>query len=213
MNKIVIFDWGGVIENHNDPEYGWYALTRNIIRRLANDNSREIQAWGSYLNDDNKMVNICSVGNSIEFNKWIDYIANENGFDNDKEKFFNVYHEEYSKIYYYKDVVDYMHSLKGRCLVGILSNLVMVDKERLNKQVDFNYIDKLFLSFELGLVKPNDDIYAKVEELSGIDPSNILFIDDREDNVMGAKNRGWNVLRATGEDLELIKKTIEDFIR
>ena len=47
MNKIVIFDWGGVIENHNDPNYGWHALTRNIIRRLSNDNSKEIKIWNT----------------------------------------------------------------------------------------------------------------------------------------------------------------------
>ena len=40
--------------------------------------------------------------------------------------FYKVYFEEYNRITYYKDVVDYIHSLKGRCLIGILSNLLML---------------------------------------------------------------------------------------
>ena len=97
-------------------------------------------------------------------------------------------------------------------MVGILSNLLMVDKERLDEQVDFKYIDKLFLSFELGMVKPNLEIYKKVEELSGINASDILFIDDRIENIRAAALCGWHVLQATGEDLELIKNTVNDFI-
>jgi len=211
MTKLVIFDWGGVIENHTDPDYGWNALTKNIIKRLSDNRSTELKVWSTF-EKDGETVPICSVNNKEDFYKWIDYVALKNGFDNDKAKFFKVYHEEYKKIYYYKGVVNYIHSLRGKCLVGILSNLLMVDKERLDEQVDFKYIDKLFLSFELGMVKPNLEIYKKVEELSGINASDILFIDDRIENIRAAALCGWHVLQATGEDLELIKNTVNDFI-
>ena len=211
MDKIVIFDWGGVIENHKDPEYGWHALTANIIKRLSNGRNDTIKTW-SRLVLDNQEIPVCAINDTDLLNKWIDYIALKNGFDNNKDEFLKVYKEEYSKILYYKDVVDYLHSLRGRVKVGILSNLVMLDKERLDSQVDFNYIDCLFLSFELGMVKPNESIYKKVEELLNMSADKILFIDDRSENVEAAKKCGWNVLQAIGEDLDLIKETVERFL-
>jgi len=211
MDKIIIFDWGGVIENHNDPERGWHALTANIVKRLSNGENSTVRNWSKFI-DDGKEIPICTVSDRKLLDKWIDFIAISNGFDNDKEKFLKVYYEEYSKILYYKNVVDLIHNLHGKVKIGILSNLIMLDKNRLNSQVDFNFVDELFLSFELGMVKPNNEIYEKVEELLGCDGEKILFIDDREENVLAAKNRGWNVLQATGEDYLLIKETINKFI-
>jgi len=211
MNKIVIFDWGGVIENHNDPDRGWHALTSNIIKRLSNGKNDFVKVWSRFIYND-KEIPICAVKDKDLLNKWIDYVALKNGFDNNKEDFFRVYEEEYSKIMYYKDMVELIHSLHGQVMVGILSNLIMLDKDRLNKQVDFNYIDKLFLSFELEMVKPNDNIYTKVEELLGFGGDKILFIDDRADNIEAARKKGWQVLQATGEDYLLIKNEIMKFL-
>ena len=209
--KAVIFDWGGVIENTSDSENGWYKLTSNIISRLTNGKINELRSWATFSLDDKK-VNICSINDMGSLSKWVEYLEEEYGFKTTIDEFISIYKEEYDKSLYYKDVVDYIHSLKGKCRVGILSNLVMLDKDRLNKQVDFSYIDDLFLSFEVGLIKPNEGIYERVEESLKIPSKDILFIDDRKDNVDAALNRGWNALQATGEDLEKIKEVVNNFI-
>lgn len=209
--KAVIFDWGGVIENTSDSENGWYKLTSNIISRLTNGKINELRSWATFSLDDKK-VNICSINDMGSLSKWVEYLEEEYGFKTTIDEFISIYKEEYDKNLYYKDVVDYIHSLKGKCRVGILSNLVMLDKDRLNKQVDFSYIDDLFLSFEVGLIKPNEGIYERVEESLKIPSKDILFIDDRKDNVDAALNRGWNALQATGEDLEKIKEVVNNFI-
>lgn len=209
--KTVIFDWGGVIENTSDSENGWYKLTSNIISRLTNGIINELRSWATFILDDKK-VNICSINDMESLSKWVEYLEEEYGFKTTIDEFISIYKEEYDKNLYYKDVVDYIHSLKGKCRVGILSNLVMLDKDRLNKQVDFSYIDDLFLSFEIGMIKPNEGIYERVEESLKIPSKDILFIDDRKDNVDAALNRGWNALQATGEDLEKIKEVVNNFI-
>ena len=209
--KAVIFDWGGVIENTSDSENGWYKLTSNIISRLTNGKINELRSWATFSLDDKK-VNICSINDMGSLSKWVEYLEEEYGFKTTIDEFISIYKEEYDKSLYYKDVVDYIHSLKGKCRVGILSNLVMLDKDRLNKQVDFSYIDDLFLSFEVGLIKPNEGIFERVEESLKIPSKDILFIDDRKDNVDAALNRGWNALQATGEDLEKIKEVVNNFI-
>ncbi|RIV92850.1 HAD family phosphatase [Aurantiacibacter xanthus] len=41
-------------------------------------------------------------------------------------------------------------------------------------------------------VKPDPAIYALLERRSGHDPHELFFIDDRADNVAGARARGWH---------------------
>ncbi|WP_136441905.1 HAD family hydrolase [Pacificoceanicola onchidii] len=60
-------------------------------------------------------------------------------------------------------------------------------------QYDFlNEFDRAFVSGHMGVIKPNPRIYAMVEEESGIAPENLLFADDRADNIEAAQARGWH---------------------
>ena len=54
------------------------------------------------------------------------------------------------------------------------------------------HFQKLFLSYEMGVMKPHPFIYAEVIRLIGIDPQNIWFYDDNERNVIEAKAAGLN---------------------
>lgn len=47
-------------------------------------------------------------------------------------------------------------------------------------------------SSKLGMVKPNQDIYRKVEEETGFSGKDIFFIDDSRANILGAKALNWN---------------------
>ena len=210
--KTVIFDWGGIIENHVDPEYGWDAITEKLVKRLSNNESTVLKAWGSFPLDGNK-VSVSTINDWNTFDKWINYVMNEYKINCSKEVFLKIYEEEYRKIYYYKELVDYIHSLKGKCQLCILSNLLMIDKERLNSQVDFTYFDRVFLSFELGYVKPDSKIYEEVEKELNVPVKDILFIDDVLENVEAARVRGWNTFQGTGEDITAMKKRIEEFLK
>ncbi len=52
-------------------------------------------------------------------------------------------------------------------------------------------IERLFISGELGMVKPDPQIYAAIQDELGVAPDRIAFIDDREPNVTGAADAGW----------------------
>lgn len=210
MNKMVIMDWGGVIDNFNDEVNGWKARTRSIIRRLGNSTD-EISNWATFDVDDKK-YNICEINDDILLDKWISYVINKYALCCNKEEFLEVYKEEYANVIYDKDIIEILYKTKKYCQIGILSNLTKLDKDRLGKQVDFSKLDYVGLSFKLEVMKPKNKIYQLVEEQTKIEPNNILFIDDRIDNINGARDRGWKVLLATGEDKELIGKTIWEFV-
>ena len=51
-------------------------------------------------------------------------------------------------------------------------------------------VERIFLSAELGLLKPDPAIYVTVAESLGIPPAEIVFIDNRAGNVAGAESVG-----------------------
>lgn len=120
--------------------------------------------------------------------------------------------EELKTVKYYKNVVEYAHSLKGKCKIAILSNLLPFDKKRINDQYDLSKFDYVYLSFEVGMQKPNKEIYEYVLSDLDVAPQNILFIDDDATNILVAKECGWNTCQAFGYELDKIKNNVECFL-
>jgi putative hydrolase of the HAD superfamily len=58
--------------------------------------------------------------------------------------------------------------------------------------------DRLFLSFQLGLVKPDAAIFHRVVDDFGFEPDEILFLDDNQINVDSARSVGLRAERALG---------------
>lgn len=60
------------------------------------------------------------------------------------------------------------------------------------------YFKQLYLSYELGLMKPDLRIYQAVLEQAGVDPQTIYFFDDRPENVSAAASIGINAHLSMG---------------
>jgi len=56
--------------------------------------------------------------------------------------------------------------------------------------LDFQHASHL-----LGVVKPDPRIYRRFEAATGFSPAQILFFDDRQENVEGAQACGWHAAR------------------
>jgi putative hydrolase of the HAD superfamily len=50
----------------------------------------------------------------------------------------------------------------------------------------------LVFSADLGLAKPDPRIYAAADEACGGDPAEVVFFDDRVENVVAARAHGWD---------------------
>lgn len=51
--------------------------------------------------------------------------------------------------------------------------------------------DRAWVSGRMGVMKPDPAIYAAVESDSGLPPGQLLFTDDRAENIAAAAARGW----------------------
>lgn len=51
--------------------------------------------------------------------------------------------------------------------------------------------DRRYISGHMGVIKPEAEIYARVEADCGLAPESLLFADDRAENIAAAAARGW----------------------
>ena len=158
--KLILFDWGNIVESHITG-YTCYDAFNDLFKAcgyIGNDNV--FTSLGKY-----RIGSIPTVDN---FEEAYNQIAKDYNFKTTYVEFIKLYKEIFDKIDYYTDVADYEKSLRDKCYIGILSNLTVFDKERLDKQVDLSKYDYVFLSFEMNCSKPNREIYEKVIDILGV---------------------------------------------
>ena len=139
-------------------------------------------------------------------------------------KYFNkkdITVEEYIETYYrigkevnimFPHVLDYLRQLKAEGhKVYLLSNLIEISFIELKTYFDVSVFDKAFLSYEMHMIKPNDDIYQAVIKEIGDDPSNMIFFDDNPKNVEAAIRNGMQSYVTDGARLiDFINQAKED---
>ena len=204
QNKLILFDWGGIVESHFDG-YGTDKAFNDMFKSVGY--KEDISIFGILPN-----YNIMTIDTYEEFGKIYDDLKEKLHLTADYETFLKIHKEIGDKIYYYKDVVEYEHSLKDKCYIGILSNIPVIEKSRMNKQVDLSYYDYTFLSYEIGLKKPDIKLYEYIMNQTGFDAKDILFIDDQQVNLEAAASLGWNTFLGNGKELDSIKKACEKFL-
>ena len=103
---------------------------------------------------------------------------------------------------------DLLEQLKQSYPIACLSNTNVIhwphqkDSEYLNR-----IFDQMFLSYEMGMVKPHTEIYHAMIEHLDVAPENILFLDDNQINVDAARTAGLHaeLARGIGEARTVLK--------
>jgi len=203
--KIILFDWGNIVESHSTG-YTWYDAFYDLFKACGYTGNNDIF---SIL----EKYKLCSIPTVADFEDVYNQMAKDYNFKTTYKEFIKIYKKIFDKIDYYQNIAEYEKSLKDKCYIGILSNLTVFDKERLDKQVDLSKYDYVFLSNEMNCKKPSKEIFEKVNEILPFTPENILFIDDKQDNIDMAKQFRWNVIKANVLEYEKIKLCCEKFIR
>ena len=195
MNSVILFDLGGVLINWNDD---W--LYDEISLQL----NKPFNKIKTKFNDA-----LCSLFESkIDEGEFWNIVL---GPDNDIDK------KIISKTFLKKSSINekflaFAKSLKNDGhLIGILSNLtpetsMCIDKNQLK---DFDYH---FYSNSLKMSKPNNEIYQHV--CDHIPSKNILFIDDKQENLNVAESYGIDTILFNSDDYAsgLIEQKILNFL-
>jgi epoxide hydrolase-like predicted phosphatase len=98
--------------------------------------------------------------------------------------------------------VELIQKLAEKYRLFLLSNTSSIHITQVNKILEASTgIEKLedlfetvFLSYEMGLMKPDAQIYLNVLEQAGLEAEETLFLDDNLDNIKGASQLGIDTI-------------------
>ena len=85
-----------------------------------------------------------------------------------------------------------LHPIEGMRKIGFSEKAVEEFENKIFSGLweECDNMDGGIISYELGLVKPDDKIYKALMEKYNIVPERAVFIDDREENVQAARALG-----------------------
>ena len=163
--KVIAFDLIGVLVKENSFEL---SETQDKMERLFGKNK-----------SDNEYKDIIrkSISSDINIEDNIKYIIN------------NIYEVKYPNLL--KDLKKYYPDI----LIVIASNHVSYIRDYINKNLDNNLIDNIYISAEINTVKPDSEFYKYILDDLNVNPAEMLFLDDSLENIEGAKTLGINTIK------------------
>lgn len=146
------------------------------------------------------------VWNEFDRGVWSDemmleaFIKNAPDLEKEMKEFMNERFTGLLKKFDYTD--EWMDALKAKGYrIYILSNFSRKAYRDCAKELDYiSKADGAVISYKVGMIKPDPEIYRYLLDTYDIEPSEAVFIDDTADNIEAAKKLGINTILFTGKD-------------
>lgn len=215
-NKLVVFDWGGIVFNLQKGNSA-VNIWKRVLKKLSINADTEVLRGIRSREFDMTTSDTGKVDADVA--KVLQKAGAQNIDHAMIKKARLIMDAEVRKAPMHRKVNAYIKSLiaSDRCYTAVLSNLSVFYAPALCTHLPVSAFDYVWFSFEIGAVKPNDEIYAFAEKHSGIKPENILFFDDGEQNIAAAKARGWHAClidesMPEGKRCAYIRDTVDNFL-
>ena len=178
MIKVIAFDFVGVLANEKDVE-------------LTEIEDKLERMFGPNINDS-------------------DYIMNARKLIEKDSIIMNTTESLINKLYQVKDR-DIFKKIKGKnnnIKLVIATNHVSYVRNFIGESFDVDYLDDLIISAEIHKIKPNKDFYEYIINKFGINPDELLFIDDNIKNVEAANDMGIKTIKVD-KDTDLLNEVFK----
>jgi putative hydrolase of the HAD superfamily len=110
-----------------------------------------------------------------------------------------------------KEVLDLILELKNKFKIVLLSNNYEDLFAHTKQFYNFDkYFDLTFSSSNIGFKKPEPEAYEHVLKTLGAKPEEVVFIDNKEKNIIGASNLGIKTVHF--KDVEQLKKELSQYL-
>ncbi len=126
----------------------------------------------------------------------------------DDEDFYDLYHPKAVR----PEVIAYAKEVGQDFELALLTNeLSNFDRDNKLWQLERSFGQNIFQSSKIGLSKPDPKIYQYVLEKLQRKPKEVIFIDDKERNLEGARKVGLNTLQFMS--LDQLKKDLPKLVK
>ena len=98
----------------------------------------------------------------------------------------------------YDEVLTFIQNLKGKFMLFALTNEIKEAGEyRIKKFELLNYFQSVYVSGSIGFSKPNPLAYLYVLQENNLDPTETIYVDNQENNLVPAKQLGMTTIHFT----------------
>lgn len=181
MIKTIIFDYGGVLTKDSSLYKFCEYYSKKYNFDLEKFHDFLISLWQK--ESRSKTLN--------NFFKELSKYTNRDVNDFKKE-FISKFHTNDEMFKFIKE------KLRGRYQLAILSNNI---REWFSEEIEDNHLRKIFdeiiTSYDLEMKKPEKDIYQRTLKILNKRASECIFIDDKQVNIIPAKELGINAILFT----------------
>ena len=186
MIKAIIFDYNGVVKVINkyffdDVEsiFGLSAEEKEYAKKMTRDLFEQLDK--GLLDEDSFWLKFSQrIHKSMPIN--VKELAH---------KLFNEHFE------LYEEVVNMLKSLRTNGYVtAVLSDTFPYMADITRERNGYDYFDKVYLSCEVGFVKPQKEFYELAVKDLAVLPGECIFIDDSEGNLLPAEKLGMKTVLA-----------------
>lgn len=193
--KNIIFDFGGVVFQIDERR------TVNAFSRLLHCSSQEI--LGYLFSDDAFQKLECG---KISFGDFCKHLQKKTQVVISEEQFLAAWNA--ILVGYPEEHISLLLALKKKYRTFLLSNtneihtqqfVEMIKQQKLPITSNDDLFEKVYYSNELGMRKPDPEIYKYVLNDANLNPEETIFVDDLKVNVEGAKSVGIQAIQITPE--------------
>lgn len=200
--EALVFDYGGVIVNIDDNKVAKTMTDLGVSRFKQILHAKKI-----------KKLMRQFIDGLVPTDQTLNEILSLCREDATKEELLNVLNELCGDLPVSR--LQSLAQLKKKYKVYLLSNISDVLWEGSVKQIKScgfqpeECFDDFFLSYEMGVAKPDHRIYEMMIEKTGLNPATTVFFDDREDNYMAGKELGFHSVFVKTNHIEQSQEWID----
>lgn len=89
-----------------------------------------------------------------------------------------------------RQILDFLRSLRGRYKTGLISNAWSDLRDYMAREKMIDAFDHIIISAEVGVAKPDPQIFRIALDQAGVHPSEAVFVDDFNINIKGCEKVG-----------------------
>jgi len=180
--STIFFDWSGVIADDNGDEY-----IRKSLIDVGITESQVEEILRKYFSD-------FMLGNLSEIEYWS---ILKNKYKLDIPNQYNGVYDDWSGVAPNQNMMALVNELKKLGYeVGLITNIIKPVFDIIKKSGYYDIFDDTVASCEVGLIKPQLEIYTLALKRLGAEAQESIFIDDKQSNVDIAARMGFKTVLA-----------------
>ena len=196
--KCILFDIGGVLV---DWHMSW--IISEISKRFQLSENLVGEAFSTHLH----LLDTGKIDEKIFWEKIANNLDSISLKEN-TESLWNTYFRQKAKPN--RDIIHLAEAISKRSYkMGIISNIEKITHKVVDDWKVLDCFEYKFMSYQIGLSKPDIRIYDYVIKRIPFEPTQIIFIDDKISNVTAAKVSGINAIHFT--NFISLKKSLCDY--